>query len=145
MEKMKSNKGITLVALIITVIILLILSAITIDIAIDGKLFDRSKETVSEANNKLGEEQNRVDSLVNEWDNLETGTSGNTSGNEPEDTTPPTVEVEIERTTSNSMCMLGCLSFHFHCLLHLHLLLHYYLLFLLMLLLLLALWYHLFV
>ena len=100
---MKSNKGITLVALIITVIILLILSAITIDIAIDGKLFDRSKETVSEANNKLGEEQNRVDSLVNEWDNLETGTSGNTSGNEPEDTTPPTVEVEIERTTSNSI------------------------------------------
>ena len=100
---MKSNKGITLVALIITVIILLILSAISIDIAIDGKLFDRSKETVSEANNKLGEEQNRVDSLVNEWDNLETGTSGNTSGNEPEDTTPPTVEVEIERTTSNSI------------------------------------------
>ena len=100
---MKSNKAITLVALIITVIILLILSAITIDIAVDGKLFDRSKETVGEANNKLGEEQNRVDSLVNEWDNLETGTNGNTSGNEPEDITPPTVEVEIERTTSNSI------------------------------------------
>ena len=100
---MKENKGITLVALIITVIILLILSAITIDIAIDGKLFDRSKETVGEANNKLGEEQNRVDGLINEWDNLEIGISGNTSGNEPEDTTPPTVEVEIERTTSNSI------------------------------------------
>ena len=100
---MKSNKGITLVALIITVIILLILSAITIDIAIDGKLFDKSQETVSEANNKLGEEQNRVDGLINEWDNLEIGISGNTSGNEPEDTTPPTVEVEIERTTSNSI------------------------------------------
>lgn len=100
---MKSNKGITLVALIITIIVLLILSAVSIDIAIDGKLFDKSQETVSEANNKLGEEQNRVDGLINEWDNLETGISGNTSGNEPEDTTPPTVEVEIERTTSNSI------------------------------------------
>ena len=100
---MKSNKGITLIALIITIIVLLILVAVSIDIAIDGKLFDRSKETVSQANNKLGEEQNRVDSLINEWDNLETGISGNTSGNEPEDTTPPTVEIEIQGKTSNSI------------------------------------------
>ena len=100
---MKKSRGITLVALIITVIILLILAAISIDIAIDGKLFDRSKETVSQANNKLGEEQNRVDSLINEWDNLETGISGNTSGNEPEDTTPPTVEIEIQGKTSSSI------------------------------------------
>ena len=82
---------------------MLILVAVTIDVAIDGKLFDISQETVSQANNKLGEEQNRVDGLINEWDNLEIGISGNTSGNEPEDTTPPTVEVEIERTTSNSI------------------------------------------
>ena len=100
---MKSNKGITLVALIITITVLLILAAISIDIAIDGKLFDISQETVSQANNKLGEEQNRVDSLINEWDNLETGISGNTSGNEPEDTTPPTVEIEIQGKTSNSI------------------------------------------
>ena len=102
---MKKSRGITLVALIITVIILLILAAISIDIAIDGKLFDGSKETVSQANNKLGEEQNRVDSLINEWDNLETGISGNTSGNEPEDTTPPTVEIEIKGKTSNSIAI----------------------------------------
>ena len=102
---MKSNKGITLVALIITIIVLLILAAISIDIAIDGKLFDRSKETVSQANNKLGEEQNRVNRLINEWDNLETGISGNTTGNEPEDTTPPTVEIEIKGKTSNSIAI----------------------------------------
>ena len=76
---MKLNKGITLIALIITIIILLILAAISIDIAIDGKLFDRAQETVGEANNKLGEEQNRVDGLINEWDNLETGTNGGTT------------------------------------------------------------------
>ena len=76
---MKKNEGITLIALIITVIILVILTALTIDFAVDGKLFENSKKTVGEANNKLGEEQNRVDNMLNEWDDLEIGISGDTT------------------------------------------------------------------
>ena len=76
---MKKNEGITLIALIITVIILVILTALTIDFAVDGKLFENSKKTVGEANNKLGEEQNKVDNMLNEWDDLEIGISGDTT------------------------------------------------------------------
>ena len=76
---MKKNEGITLIALIITVIILVILTALTIDFAVDGKLFENSKKTVGEANNKLGDEQNRVNNMLNEWDDLEIGISGDTT------------------------------------------------------------------
>ncbi len=68
---MKENKGITLIALIITIIVLLILVAITIDIAVDGKLFDTAKEAVDKTNNKVGQQQNRVDELMGELDEVE--------------------------------------------------------------------------
>ena len=58
---------------------MVILTALTIDFAVDGKLFENSKKTVGEANNKLGEEQNKVDNMLNEWDDLEIGISGDTT------------------------------------------------------------------
>ena len=36
---MKENKGITLIALIITIVVMLILVAVSIDLVIDGKIF----------------------------------------------------------------------------------------------------------
>ena len=67
---MRKNQGITLIALIITIIIMLILVAVTIDVAIDGKLFDTAKDAVGQTNNKVGEEQNRVDELMGELENV---------------------------------------------------------------------------
>ena len=58
---------------------MVILTALTIDFAVDGKLFENSKKTVGEANNKLGDEQNRVNNMLNEWDDLEIGISGDTT------------------------------------------------------------------
>ena len=46
-EKFKNNKGITLVALVITIIVLLILAMVSIKIAIDGGLIGKSNETVT--------------------------------------------------------------------------------------------------
>ena len=66
----KNQQGITLIALIITIIIMLILVAVTIDVAIDGKLFDTAKDAVEQTNNKVGEEQNRVDELMGELENV---------------------------------------------------------------------------
>ena len=66
----KNQQGITLIALIITIIIMLILVAVTIDVAIDGKLFDTAKDAVGQTNNKVGEEQNRVDELMGELENV---------------------------------------------------------------------------
>jgi hypothetical protein len=41
---MKGQKGITLVALIITIIVMLILVAVSITVAIDGGLFDKAEQ-----------------------------------------------------------------------------------------------------
>ena len=68
----KSEEGITLIALIITIIIMLILVAVTIDVVVDGKLFDTAKDAVGQTNNKVGEEQNRVDELMGELENVYT-------------------------------------------------------------------------
>ena len=46
-QKFKNNKGITLVALVITIIVLLILAMVSIKIAIDGGLIGKSNETVT--------------------------------------------------------------------------------------------------
>ena len=82
---MKKNQGITLIALIITIIIMLILVAVTIDVAIDGKLFDTAKDAVEQTNNKVGEEQNRVDELMGELENVYTPPDG---GDPPETIQP---------------------------------------------------------
>ena len=68
----KNQQGITLIALIITIIIMLILVAVTIDVVVDGKLFDTAKDAVGQTNNKVGEEQNRVDELMGELENVYT-------------------------------------------------------------------------
>ncbi len=119
----KKQKGITLIALIITIVILLILAAVTIDVAIDGKLFDTAKDSVDKTNDRVAEEQETIDELMNEWDKLQentednpnTNTGGennNTSGEgnnntgdggEIIDNTPPTVTVTVQGTTTNSI------------------------------------------
>ena len=122
-ESYNLEKGITLIALIITIIILLILATITIDVAIDGKLFDTAKEAVDRTNDRVGEEQETIDELMNEWDkvqggmensgssipggnnNTETGNNNTGGGIVIEDNTPPTVNVIIEGTTTNSIAI----------------------------------------
>ncbi len=42
---MKNQKGITLVALIITIIVMLILVAVTISVALNGGLFDQARRS----------------------------------------------------------------------------------------------------
>lgn len=60
---LKKEKGITLVALVVTIIILLILAGVTITIALsDNGLFQRSKQAVNEHKNG---EQRDVNSMTN--------------------------------------------------------------------------------
>ena len=47
---MKGQKGITLIALIITIIVMLILVGVTISVALNGGLFKKAGEAVSETN-----------------------------------------------------------------------------------------------
>ncbi|MGN1301861.1 MAG: hypothetical protein ACI4U9_05015 [Clostridia bacterium] len=52
-----SNKGITLIALIITIIVMLILVAVTISMAINGGLFEKAGKAVGETENAINKEQ----------------------------------------------------------------------------------------
>lgn len=54
---MRSQKGITLIALVITIIVMLILVAVTITMAVNGGLFDYAKKATGETNNAIEAEQ----------------------------------------------------------------------------------------
>ena len=65
------NKGITLIALIITIIILLILVGVSVNLLIKGDLFGSAEKAVSGTNDKVAQEQTRVDELMGELDEVE--------------------------------------------------------------------------
>ena len=68
---MERNKGITLIALIITIIILLILVGVSINLAIKGDLFGSAEKAVNGTNAKVEEQQTAVDELMGELDEVE--------------------------------------------------------------------------
>ena len=61
---MKGQKGITLVALIITIIVMLILVGVSITVAINGGLFDRARAGRDQTNEAIQQEQNLSDGTV---------------------------------------------------------------------------------
>ena len=67
---MKKNKGITLIALIITIIILLILVGVSLNLLIKGDLFGSAEKAVEGTNAKVNEQQTRVDELMGELDRI---------------------------------------------------------------------------
>ena len=70
-KEFEQNRGITLIALIITIIILLILVGVSINLVIKGDLFGSAQKAVSGTNAKVSEQQTRVDELMGELDRLE--------------------------------------------------------------------------
>lgn len=58
---MKGKKGITLLALVITIIIMFILAGVTIVIVMDGGLFEKTKVTLDQQ--KRQEEKERLETL----------------------------------------------------------------------------------
>ena len=68
---MKKNKGITLIALIITIIILLILVGVSLNLLIKGDLFGSAEKAVTGTNAKVNEQQTRVDELMGELEEVE--------------------------------------------------------------------------
>ena len=68
---MKKKRGITLIALIITVILLLILVGVSVNVIIKGNLFSNAQKAVDGTNAKVNEQQTIMDELMNEWDEME--------------------------------------------------------------------------
>ena len=62
---MKSQKGITLIALVITIIVMLILVGVTITMAVNGGLFENAQDAGRKTNTAINEEQNLASGMVN--------------------------------------------------------------------------------
>lgn len=60
---LKSSKGITLVALVITIIVLLILAGVTLSIALNGGIINQSQEAVNSWQNASANESSQFDYL----------------------------------------------------------------------------------
>ncbi len=70
---MKDNKGITIVALIITIIVLLIFAGMILQ-AIDYDIFGTVENTVDNANDKMRKDERTEEKIQDSW-NSEPGTS----------------------------------------------------------------------
>ena len=57
MKKLKTQNGITLIALVITIIVMLILVAVTISMAINGGLFEKAGKATGDTKNAMNAEQ----------------------------------------------------------------------------------------
>ena len=67
----KTNEGITLIALVITIIVLLILAGVAIDIVFNqDNLFSRANEAVSKWNTSQQKEQNELNNIIYELQSL---------------------------------------------------------------------------
>ena len=63
-DKMKSNKGITLIALVITIIVMLILVVVTIRISTKGGLFDYAGKAARETKDAIADEKDIADGKI---------------------------------------------------------------------------------
>lgn len=90
---MKDQKGITLVALIITIIVMLILVGVSITIALNGGLFDTTKEAANETQNQINKENQLSNGKVN-IDGTEVNISeyANINSSSGAGTTPPATD-----------------------------------------------------
>lgn len=62
---MKSQKGITLVALVITIIVMLILVGVSVTIALKGELFKKAKDARDRTNANVELENQMSDGKIN--------------------------------------------------------------------------------
>ena len=80
MKKMKikkGNSGITLVALIITIIVLIILAGVTISMVVgDNGIITKSKDAKKNMTNASSEEKEALQNMVNEMNEIESGIGG---------------------------------------------------------------------
>ena len=80
----KREKGITLVALVITVVVMLILAAVAIGSVTGDGLFNRTRQAAEAYENASKKESDQIQTLMNEIDEYLTGNTGN-EGVDPEE------------------------------------------------------------
>ncbi len=80
MKKANEAKGITLVALVLTIVILLILAGITINLAFnDNGISNKAQEAKGAWENAEKSEQNELNEFLDDFDNLVNAQPGDTT------------------------------------------------------------------
>ena len=83
MQILKRNKGITLVALIITIIILLILAGVSLSFVFNGGILDKAQSAINEYESASKKEQDLLDEIDKYIENELGGSSVDDNKNEP--------------------------------------------------------------
>ena len=96
-EEIKEEKGITLLALILTVVIMIILAAVTINVALgEGGLVDQAKWAAEQTANSTKSEQEQMDDVASQINDIiagiGTGDTNSTGGEETNSVETNTVE-----------------------------------------------------
>ena len=92
---MKKNKGITLIALIITVILMLILASVALSAIGDAGLFDKTQQAADRYNDKVDEEKSLLENLINSVEKYAYSANNNQEPDAPVivvDTDKPSIE-----------------------------------------------------
>ena len=101
--KSKNQRGITLVALVVTIVILIILASVTINAVLgDGGLIKQAEKAKDIAENSISKESGDMNRLAQEYANMMAEDNNPPS---PEDKTPPTVDIVVGEITETSIAV----------------------------------------
>ena len=89
MRNIKEKRGITLIALAVTIVVILILAGVTIDVTLgDNGIINKSKEAADRMNNLVKEDEAELNELLNEL-NETMDSNWNSNIERPEENTIP--------------------------------------------------------
>ena len=93
MRSIKEKRGITLIALAVTIVVILILAGVTIDVTLgENGIINKSKEVANRMNNLVKEDETELNELLNELnETMDSNWNSNIEIPEPEPG-PPTIE-----------------------------------------------------
>ena len=94
---LKSNKGITLIALVITIIVMLILVSVILSLSINGGLFSKTKEAVEEQKSAIEYEQRLGEDIP--WDELTGITPSGANGTDATTNVKNTQNITINKNS----------------------------------------------
>ena len=97
----KSKNGITLVALVVTIVVMLILAGVSITALLgDEGIISKANDAANLMNEAIQSEQNEVNALLDELNDIIIGNGGGTTPGGDDGITPPTGTEDIPTTTS---------------------------------------------
>ena len=109
MQRVRAEKGITLLALILTVVIMIILAAVTISVTLgDGGLVDQAKWAAEQTANSTKSEQEQLDDVSSQINDIiagigSGGSDTNSTGGEDTNQVGETNSVDTNSVDTNSV------------------------------------------